>query len=261
MVTCQICKHTFNRITQQHLKKHGTTIQKYELDYPGYELVSQETRERYRQGTKKHYDQLTREQRSARVANRVYSVEGREAILKTLEYGRSCIDYSSLERNDRISVAKKDWWSKLTKEERSLFVKQKVVAVARNKKGEEQYLKELRKKGIQGYKKLIGKGVERTSNQFELEMYERIAKLNFEYKEQYEIDGWFYDCYVPSKNLLIEFDGDYWHPATLEDCKDARGRRQYSIDRKKEKVAQEKGYKVVRIRQSEKHKLENLLSD
>lgn len=47
--------------------------------------------------------------------------------------------------------------------------------------------------------------------------------LNVEYEEQKRINRYIADFYVPSKNLIIECDGDYWHnrkPGAIE--KDAR---------------------------------------
>jgi very-short-patch-repair endonuclease len=76
---------------------------------------------------------------------------------------------------------------------------------------------------------------------------------------QFEINKWFYDSYIPEKNLIIEFDGDYWHPKTIEDCDNKRLKKQWNIDRKKEAIAMQEGYNIVRIRESEKHLLLELI--
>jgi len=35
--------------------------------------------------------------------------------------------------------------------------------------------------------------------------------LKIKYKEQYKIEGFYFDFYLPDKNTLIECDGEYWH--------------------------------------------------
>jgi hypothetical protein len=47
-------------------------------------------------------------------------------------------------------------------------------------------------------------------------MRKTLEKLNISFKKQYRIyydkrQYRSYDFYIPSKNLLIETDGDYWH--------------------------------------------------
>lgn len=38
-----------------------------------------------------------------------------------------------------------------------------------------------------------------------------LNELNVEFKQQYPINGYLFDFYIPNKNLLIEVDGDWYH--------------------------------------------------
>ena len=38
-----------------------------------------------------------------------------------------------------------------------------------------------------------------------------LTGLGIEFTHQYEVDGFDYDFHIPSRNILIEVDGDYWH--------------------------------------------------
>lgn len=71
----------------------------------------------------------------------------------------------------------------------------------------------------------------------------------------YNVGGRWYDAFIPSKNLLVEFDGDFWHPKTLNECQYEFQIRNYYNDQKKNKIAIENGFDLIRIRQSESNKI------
>jgi hypothetical protein len=56
-----------------------------------------------------------------------------------------------------------------------------------------------------------------------------------------------YDFYISSLNLIVEFDGDYWHgnPALFE--LDARMKQQYRIDESWTEKAKVGGYYLTRV--------------
>lgn len=53
MVECQICKKEFKEITHKHLKKHNLTLEIYKLTFPNIELISQESRVKRSESSKK----------------------------------------------------------------------------------------------------------------------------------------------------------------------------------------------------------------
>lgn len=63
-----------------------------------------------------------------------------------------------------------------------------------------------------------------------------------------------YDFYIPSKNLIIEFDGDYWHGNINLFPITARSVKQKNIDKYYTDKALQAGYDIVRVWDSEQNK-------
>jgi G:T-mismatch repair DNA endonuclease (very short patch repair protein) len=89
----------------------------------------------------------------------------------------------------------------------------------------------------------------------ENKFYERLRTLyGNEVTHSFRIDGvnHEFDFFVPSKNLLIEYDGDYWHgnKATQQILTPAM-KRQFRIDEKFTRAAEKAGYVVHRVWGSE----------
>jgi very-short-patch-repair endonuclease len=86
-------------------------------------------------------------------------------------------------------------------------------------------------------------------------LMEDILKSNgIDYVYQHEVSGFFYDFYIPSKNILIEVDGDFWHckpgtkyetPITEEQTKNAVN------DKKKTAIAYSNSYTLLRFWESD----------
>jgi very-short-patch-repair endonuclease len=70
----------------------------------------------------------------------------------------------------------------------------------------------------------------------------------------------YYDFYLPSYNILIEYDGDYWHKNSLEECENDLQINNFRNDRLKDKIAQELGYKLIRITGNNKN-IETILEN
>lgn len=82
-------------------------------------------------------------------------------------------------------------------------------------------------------------------------------KLNIEYRRQYSIAkyGHLYDFFIPSKKLLVEMDGEYWHTMPHQIIK----------DKEQVQLAIELGYNIVRITDKElsmdPNVIENILTN
>lgn len=260
MVKCLICNTEFKRVTAGHLKKHSYSLQDYTKKYPEALLISEETLTAYSEGTKRYFKNNPNEAQR-RVKNRVLSPEGRKVHSENMKrmWESRVNDLITDERNKKISKAKTLYWQGRTECEKSDFIKSRVVPKVRERMGEEAYRAQLREKGLKGYQTLMYKGSAKMLNNFEQEMVDQIIRKGYICITQFEVDKWYYDSYLPEKNLIIEFDGDYWHPKTLEDCTNDRLKRQWHIDRMKDELAIKKGYKIIRIRESEKHLLTELI--
>lgn len=92
--------------------------------------------------------------------------------------------------------------------------------------------------------------------------YLQIKNINFvqEYSVQWLNIKKYYDFYLPSYNTLIEYDGDYWHKNSLEECENDLQINNYKNDRLKDRIAHELGYKLIRITGNNKN-IEKILEN
>lgn len=76
-----------------------------------------------------------------------------------------------------------------------------------------------------------------------------LDELGIEYLPQHLIGGKFcVDAFVPSRQTVIQFDGDYWHfnPAKF-DKPDARQEKRIRLDVSQDAYMKACGYTVIRI--------------
>lgn len=85
----------------------------------------------------------------------------------------------------------------------------------------------------------------------ERKYYMMLKQLDVYYVPQYPLGGRFYDAYLPDQNILLEFDGSFWHPKTEEDVKYDFQKKAMKVDEMKNQIAHKKGIKVIRIREDE----------
>ena len=52
----------------------------------------------------------------------------------------------------------------------------------------------------------------------ERKVEEQLVALNIPYIREYSILMFDYDFYLPEENILIEVDGDFWHPGDIENA-------------------------------------------
>jgi len=82
----------------------------------------------------------------------------------------------------------------------------------------------------------------------EREFKKMMRELGIKILPQKIVGGKIYDFYIPSKNILIEIDGDYWHgnPEVFEE-QNAMQRRAAKNDAYKNVLAKGLGYEIERI--------------
>jgi len=98
-----------------------------------------------------------------------------------------------------------------------------------------------------GIKKTLKPRLNFTS--LERKYYYMLKQLNIYYIPQYPLGGRYYDAYLPDYNILFEFDGSFWHPKDRTAIKYEFQQKNMSTDIKKNKIAQDNGYKIIRIRE------------
>lgn len=102
--------------------------------------------------------------------------------------------------------------------------------------------------------KALGRKSQKTSKS-EVEFFEKLKELfgAGEVVHKFKIDDCSheYDFFVPSLNLIIEFDGDYWHGNKSLHALTPRMKRQYRVDRAWDEKALRAGYNIKRVWESE----------
>ena len=79
--------------------------------------------------------------------------------------------------------------------------------------------------------------------------YDMLQELGIFYVPQYRLGGRYYDAYLPDFNLLLEFDGTFWHPLSIAECKYDHQLKNYGVDKLKNDIAKKNGMKLIRIRE------------
>ncbi len=86
----------------------------------------------------------------------------------------------------------------------------------------------------------------------ELEFEKILIEIGVDFRTQEIVGGKIFDFYIPSSNLLVEIDGDYWH-GNPEKYK--RPNKMQNTNRKNDKrkdlIAESNGYKISRVWESD----------
>ena len=168
-------------------------------------------------------------------------------IAKLASYGFKNKKHS-LETKEKIRIGKTDKIvSKETKKKKSIK-KQECISNGwepwiKGKHHTEKTKEKIRQKTLQQYKdgsiKSISKGEKR--------IFSFLKENNFNVQQQKCIERKMFDLFIPELNMLIEYDGDYWHskPDRIEN------------DKLKNNIAIRNNFRLIRI----KEKNENFVWD
>jgi very-short-patch-repair endonuclease len=79
--------------------------------------------------------------------------------------------------------------------------------------------------------------------------YSLLKSLGIDFLPQHVIAGKFcVDAFVPSQNLIVQFDGDYWHAnPTRFPNPDKRQQRRIKLDLSQDAYMKKCGYHVIRL--------------
>lgn len=148
------------------------------------------------------------------------------------------------ERNNKISKSKIEFW-KNNPEEKERVGNIWKLWKARDEIGWRKHLLKASKKGFEKIFSPFG------DTSLETRVYSMLEKENIKYIKKYELNGKIFDAYIPINNLLIEIDGTFWHPMTLNECKYQFQIESYHNDRLKETIAKNNGIRLIRIRENQ----------
>jgi|APSaa5957512622_1039677.scaffolds.fasta_scaffold59690_1 very-short-patch-repair endonuclease/endogenous inhibitor of DNA gyrase (YacG/DUF329 family) len=87
-------------------------------------------------------------------------------------------------------------------------------------------------------------------NKLEVAGSKILNELGIEFEEQFLVfDKFLVDVFIPDKNIVIQWDGDYWHghPTTLKDgIPDKRQKRRMDFDKSQDAYMIKAGYTILR---------------
>jgi hypothetical protein len=94
----------------------------------------------------------------------------------------------------------------------------------------------------------LGSRIRKTSIQ-EDKFYEELILLFNEVQRNFKIVNFYhvYDFFIPSHNLIIEFDGDFWHGNSEKFLLSSRMKKQYHLDENSFEYAKNNNYNILRI--------------
>jgi hypothetical protein len=91
----------------------------------------------------------------------------------------------------------------------------------------------------------------RSETSLEIKMYKFLADSGIRFEKRYELDQKQYDAYLPDYNVIIEFDGDFWHKQTLYECKYNFQTFNFYNDQRKNEIARKHNIPLFRIHESD----------
>lgn len=263
MVECELCKKSFRKIIGNHLEKiHSMKFHEYVEKFPTALTMPKDMREEEQKRLKDSnpmHDVETKGKVSKALKGRTFSVEHRSKISKSRIGKPTRFGEHTIETKNKISLALK---GKMAGEKNPMFGISLVASAETIQKRKDTKTK--RQKEGKIYKTLKGKKLNLTKEQrlnrsikrslylknnptnksntdIEIKFKEYIVQLGINYEQQYilntEVGSWLFDFYLPSTNMLVEIDGEYWHSS------------KYQINRDilKEKTALEHNFCFVRI--------------
>ena len=112
--------------------------------------------------------------------------------------------------------------------------------------------KEYRKKYIKEviFERVYKKSESRKQTRPERKIEEQLVALGYPYIREYALLMHDFDFFLPDQNIIIEVDGDFWHPGEFVDAVYNFQKQNWINDIKKNCIAKCKGIDLFRIRES-----------
>ena len=264
-VVCQICQGKFKQLSGHLKHKHNLTLNEYKKKFNspticrelsnrlsntiksknkewGYNIFSNNTKETRNQKIKNMHERLKKEDMNK------YQQVRNDTCLKMRQIKGDNFKHSE-ETKQRMSEKRKlnvGWNHKPETIEKirkkaigrtghvhSEETKQKMRDAWIIRKNSKNYSEYIRNLSIQSAKNLNNQKSYDTN--IERDMKSFLEEKQIEYIHQYQLNNYSYDFYIPSMNLIIETDGEYWHQSIV------------SKDIIKHESAIQSGFRFVRV--------------
>jgi len=177
----------------------------------------------------------------ARVSNGFYSKEG---LQKSLETRKQRFASGELEQWNKGKIYEGEELEEKRRIAKDPARRAKISKALTGKPKSEEHRKILCETLARNRKEIL-KG---NPSKLEFTFADMLVGLGIDFIHQYEVDGFDYDFYIPSKNILIEVDGDYWHgnPEKFTELNSMQ-RKNRGLDRLKTKHAADRNYQLLRF--------------
>ncbi len=270
MVTCQICNKQFRVISNTHLKKHDMTQVQYFEQFPGVAWKDADLNERQSIFMKKRWQDpiycaeikrlTTGKKRSEETKRKIGDGNRGE---KNGNYGKICTPEetefrrqiaSNWERTPEYSILlskalSAHWESEEARQALSKTLISYWEVHEHHWKGGHHTEETCLAIGIAKKKAWadgVYDGVFTSPNKPEKVVMQVLSNLGIDYEfNTFRLGTRIYDFFIPDLNLLIEYDGHYWHskPKAIE------------VDALKDQLATEAGYALIRLKGLPNHDL------
>lgn len=250
-VKCALCDKLFKRITHKHLAAHGYTLVQYQTEFPNSALVSPATRLKFATNTVAHFitkygeqeGRLKFEEHKRFLAHKntsEYMCEKRgwsQMEYDAYNLSRASSEHNFVQRHGEVEGRKK--WSEYVDHQRRAGItlewfiqkhgekdgtdrynqicKQKATTL-------ESYVDRYGEEGHQRYHDLVSRRTAKWVSAKEQSVAEHIRSmvpanipiyscLTRQFQSYSKEDGrlFVYDIVLPTFQMCIEFNGDYWH--------------------------------------------------
>lgn len=246
------------RITRTHLRKHDITTDDYKARFPDHPIVSEELAHKLGKASREMSPER-REQVGATLGAAWKGVPKSPEQRAKISTSRSGVSWGTHTEEHRKAVAERNkvmwehrratgWTPPEQPPESRERTRQGVIEARKRKhwsgpanKGmklnltPEQRANRSRKAAANMLKKAS------TDSTLEVKMAQFLTENDVVYEQQFSLEwergAFAYDFYIPSMNLLVETDGEYWH----------RSNKVINRDRIKENEARRQGYEFLRI--------------
>ncbi len=279
-IKCPICFKLYGRRLTKHLREHGyANDEEFLRDFPGHPVETaawSEARKKIAEKAKVRMSSVAERQRisaatkkamarpdvrkkfEAAVCDKPLSDETKKKMSASISAALSNPEVKrkmyTEERNRKISEKKTQYWKDHPEKKARVG---NMWKVQRNK-DPEKWKSQLSKISQLGFEAAWGK----KETSLETKYYSMLKREGISFLPQHLVGGKKFDAFIPSKNVLLEFDGSFWHPISLTECQYEWQVKNYHNDREKDAIARSHGIRLIRIREDAPiSSIKTLLSD